>query len=227
MTTALVDGDIVAYRCAASANKDSEEIAVVRAEGMMRDILEATESNSFRVFLSGSRNFRYDIYPEYKANRRDTPRPVHLQPVREFLVKEWNAEVCDGIEADDALGIAQTDSTTICSIDKDLLQVPGEHYNFVRGTSETITELVGFRNFYKQLILGDKSDNIPGYDGKARIKVPKFLEERYGLLDLLDSPRTMYLHVLDMYLEDALTLTRNARLLYIQRSEGDEWVPPK
>ena len=40
---ALLDGDLVAYRCAASAESDPVDIAIIRADRLMRDILEATE----------------------------------------------------------------------------------------------------------------------------------------------------------------------------------------
>jgi hypothetical protein len=33
-----------------------------------------------------------------------------------------------------------------------------------------VSPLEGLRNFYFQLIMGDKTDNIPGYDGKMRLK---------------------------------------------------------
>jgi 5'-3' exonuclease len=92
-----------------------------------------------RCFLVVVSNFRYDIYPEYKANRKDMQRPKWLQVVREHLVTDWKATVTDGIEADDAMGIAQCTEhdgdSMICSIDKDMLMIPGHHYNFVNRSS--------------------------------------------------------------------------------------------
>ena len=89
---ALIDGDIVAYRCAFSANNDPEEAAILRVENLMRQILNNVCAETYRVFISGEDNFRYKIWPEYKANRKDTPKPVWLQQCREYLLKEWNAE---------------------------------------------------------------------------------------------------------------------------------------
>ena len=234
---ALIDGDIVAYRCSASCKEaDPLEISCIRSDKLIREILQEVEADKYKIFLSGGSNFRFDIYPEYKANRKDKPRPIHLQSTREFMVNEWNAELCDGIEADDALGINQDYineipweglSSIVCSIDKDLLQVPGLHWNFVNKKLTKVSQLEGLRNFYKQLLFGDRADNIPGFDGKMRTKVPKFLESNYYLLDSLENEWDMYEHLVTMYNGDKDTLFRNAQLIYIQREENDKWNPPE
>ena len=93
MTIALVDADLVAYRCAASAEKNDADIAMIRASRLLTDIISITDASAVKLYLSGSTNFRKDVYPEYKANRDKLVRPMFLQPVREYLVKEWGAEV--------------------------------------------------------------------------------------------------------------------------------------
>lgn len=192
----------------------------------MRKILRDTGADMYRSFISGPENFRYKIDPSYKANRVDAIRPEWLQPVREFLVVEWNTSVSDGIEADDNLGIHQTDETIICSTDKDLLQIPGYHYNFVNEVFTRITPHQGWVNFYTQLIMGDKSDNIMGYDGKMRQKVPQFLQPLIDKIADCDSPEQMYKVVEEVYELGDEALLRNGQLLYIQRHEGDTWLPP-
>lgn len=225
--TALVDGDIVAYRCAAATENEDENIAVYQTSEMMRRILHETNAMGYKCFLSGSNNFRYGIYPEYKANRKDAPKPKHLQLVREHLVSDWNASVTDGIEADDAMGIEQclSEGTIICSIDKDMLTIPGQHYNFVRLDFRHVSPLEAWRNFYFQLIMGDRADNIFGYDGIARQKVPKFLEPEISYLQQCQTVWEMYEHVRDMY-DDLDRMHMNARVLYIWRKENDEWEIP-
>ncbi len=230
---ALVDGDIVAYRSAASVepsktrpDRGTLDIAIARCEDLMQRIMSDTKANSHRAFISGEDNFRYQIDPNYKANRKDVPRPLYLQNLREYLVVQWGAEISDGIEADDNLGIYQTDDTIICSIDKDLLQIPGAHYNFVRNEFYTIDEHQGWVNFYTQLIMGDKSDNIKGYDGLMRQVVPKFLMPIIQDISDATSPQRMYQIVEGIYELGAEALSRNAQLLYIQRCEGDQWHVP-
>lgn len=226
---ALIDGDIVCYRSAASAEKDDQEIALIRASRTLQDTLSALDASEVEIFLSGSANFRKEIFPAYKANRLELKKPRHLNAVKEYLILRWGAEVTDGYEADDALGIAQepvVGYTTICSIDKDLLQVPGSHYNFVTGVFSDIDELQGCRNFYYQLVLGDKGDNVPGYDGKMRVKWPNFLYPIKASIDSCNTPLEMYQVVKEVYNNNE-TLLRNGRLLYIFRSENDLWHPPE
>lgn len=178
---ALIDGDIVAYRCSASCQKQGVvteplEIAIARTDELMHRILFDTGSESYRVFLSNGETFRHRLYPPYKANRAEVAKPEYLQSVREHLVTGWRAELAIDIEADDLMGIYQTDETIICSIDKDMLQVPGKHYNFVKMEHYDISQTTGDFNFWMQMIMGDRADNIPGYDGLMRQKVPKFLQ---------------------------------------------------
>jgi hypothetical protein len=227
---ALVDADIVAYRCAAACENEDEAIAHFQVSEMMRRILHETNAMEYRAFLTGSNNFRYAIYPEYKANRKDKPKPKWLQSVREHLVTVWNATVTDGIEADDAMAIAQSyeydeDQSVICSIDKDMLQVPGLHYNFVKGEHQRVSPLDGMRFFYKQLILGDRADNIFGYDGVARQTIPKFLQPDIDKLYEMQKQWDMFCHVRAMYNDDT-RLLMNGQCLWIQRKENDLWQFP-
>lgn len=240
---ALIDSDIVAYRVAAASENETVEVALLRADELMRRILHETDATEYKAYLSGSDNFRKQIYPAYKANRDDKPRPKYLQAVREFLVTEWKASVCDGIEADDALGIEQSRAhldlylcefrglvprvpTIICSIDKDLLQIEGQHYNFVKQSAIFVDRMQGLRNFYTQLIMGDRSDNIPGFDGKMRQTVPKFLQSKLDELYLCETEWEMFEMVREMYGDDEKLLV-SGQCLYIQRKENDLWRFPE
>ena len=225
---ALIDGDLVAYRCSASAEAEPVEIAKVRADKLMRQLLDDTKADSYRCFLSGGHNFRKDIDPNYKANRTQ-PRPIHLEDVREFLVLEWKAEVTDGIEADDAMGIAQDKEgkeTTIVSLDKDMLQVPGLHYRWgISGAGWVkdpqwlnISYEEGLLSFYISALVGDVSDNIRGAAGIGKAKAPR-------LLSGLHTEQEMYKVSLEMYNGDQERLNTNLKLLWIMRKEGDIFCP--
>lgn len=117
-----------------------------------------------RVFVTGKGNFRETLATirKYKGNRDKSRRSVHHQAVMEHLRKAYGAEVVDGQEADDALGINQTADTVIVTVDKDLLQVPGQHFNFVAGKERQINQQTADRNLYMQILQGDSGDNIPG-----------------------------------------------------------------
>lgn len=127
---------------------------------MIGNILKAVNADEAKIFLSDSKgNWRLEYFPNYKANR-PKEKPQHLAYLQNIIVDEFGAEVAWGQEADDALGIAQTDNTIICSIDKDLLMIPGNHFNFVKEEIKFITPEEGLYRFYKQLLTGDPGDNI-------------------------------------------------------------------
>ncbi len=219
--TALLDGDIICYRTAAAYDTEDVGLACWQAGESIRRILHETNSISYICFLSGGVNFRYSVYPEYKANRKDIPKPRHLSAIREYLTAEWNAKVTDGIEADDAMGIAQCaqdGETIICSIDKDMKQIPGWHYHFVKHEQFLVSPLDGLRFFYYQLIMGDKADNIFGYDGKCRDKIPKFLQGTIDELYTMTEEIDMFNYVRDLYNDDN-RLLMNGRVLRIQQQE--------
>jgi len=239
---ALIDGDLIAYRCAASCQKqgvvtEDFSIAQARANNLLVNIKQEVGATEHRVFLSGGENFRKAICPEYKANRVDQERPAYLEPLREWLVVNWGATVTDGIEADDALGMSQTENTIICSLDKDLRQVPGWHYSWeIQGTGSTgkqwikgaeklfVTPEQGLFNLYWQLVIGDRADNVPGYDGKMRNVVPKFMEMYQSGLRDLGTEMDMFEYVYDLYNGDLDRMLINGQCLYVLRHEEDNWL---
>lgn len=217
---ALIDSDIVSFRAAATVpDQEAEDIAILRCDKTMRDILDATESDQYKSFVTGPGNFRKHINPEYKANRKDKEPPIHLQACREFLINEWNTEVCEGYEADDALGINQTPSSIICTIDKDLDMIPGLHFNWVKGEIYEVSEIEALKFFYKQLLIGDKSDNITGVVGIGKVKAS-------NLIDHLETEEEMLKVVKSLYNDDDRFLI-NAQCLWIWRYENNIWQFPE
>jgi DNA polymerase-1 len=212
---ALIDADIVAYRVACTLQEDdAEDFVYARAEDLVDQILVNTEATEYRLFLTGKNNFRYSIYPEYKAHR-PTEKPFWLEKCRQYLIATFNAEVIDGQEADDALGIAQTEDTIICSIDKDLLMIPGRHYNFVKDEFQEVTNDSGMRHFYMQCLTGDRSDNIKGIEKIGPKKAEKILA---GCV----TEQEMFNAVREAYSNDEEFLM-NGRVLWIRRKENEDW----
>jgi len=126
----------------------------------LENMISKFQANAVRIFLSGSNNFRNEIYPIYKANRLDQKRPEHYGAIREHLINKWHAEVINGMEADDAMGINQYDDTIICTIDKDLDTIAGAHYNFVKDEYYQVSPKEAVNNFCMQMLAGDSTDNI-------------------------------------------------------------------
>lgn len=214
----LIDADIVAFRVAASAENESQEIALLRIDSMMNDILSTTDS--YKAFLTGKNNFRYDINPDYKANRKDTVRPQWLDICRSYLVNEYNAIITDGYEADDALGFNQTEDTVIFSIDKDLLMIPGHHYNFIKNEYREVSELDGLKMFYRQMLIGDTSDNIKGVAGIGKVKAAKLIDHLDNETDMFNLVSNYYFNTQAEYDEFNARFFMNADCLWIQREEG-------
>lgn len=230
---ALIDGDLVTFRCAASAEQEPLEIAVLRSDKLMRQLLEETQADSYRAFLTGTTNFRKEIDPLYKANRTQEP-PRWLQQCREFLVTEWKAEVADNCEADDLLGIHQDKlggETVVVSLDKDLLMIPGKHYKWgisgtVNGKTWTkeaefleVTPDDGLRSYFISTLVGDKSDNIIGVDGLGPVKAKRALEG-------IDTEQGMFDRCRSLYSDDSRFL-KNLKLLWIWREENDIYTPER
>lgn len=210
----LIDGDIVVYRVACTCEDEVEQVAYWRMEDTLKDIADATNATNSVMYLTGRDNFRRTIDPTYKANRTQE-RPKFWQACRDYLIKKHNAVVIDGFEADDALGWDQTDKTVICSIDKDLLMVPGKHYNWVKKEFTTVTEDSGMQAFFRQLLVGDTSDNVFGIKGIGPKKAEKALGELFTFGELFDKVRSMY--------DDDKRLLLNCNLLWIMRKQGEKW----
>lgn len=220
------------YRCAASVepskklgpvvfteveNNRDREIAIARVDTLMREILHTTQADMYNCFVSGRSNFRYRVYPEYKGNRTETVDPRFRADCKAFLIQEWNAIPSHGCEADDRLGMAQTGESVCASIDKDLLMIPGWHYNWVKDERTYTAPLDGIRFMYKQMLIGDKSDNIFGVVGLGPVKSAK-------LIDCLEDENDMVQVVYDLYEHDAKRFVQNATCLWILQEEGITWA---
>ena len=215
MIKALIDMDLIAYPVAAACNDTTLNIALWRAESAMEDLINVVQGD-YLGWLTGGSNFRYKVDPEYKAHRKDVPKPVHLKDIREYLIKDWKAIVTDGYEADDAIGIASVKYPTavICSLDKDLLQLPGKHYNWRNNTFTDMSIFQSIRHLFYLMLVGDRADNIRGVDGIGPVRANRILDTCETIQELQDI-------VQDLYSDDD-RFFKNLRLITILTSE-EEW----
>lgn len=225
----LIDADIVCYRAAASAEEDEEWVAVSRADESMIGILMNARCTQYQTWLSDSDgNYRVKLYPSYKAGRRDRPR--HLDATKRYLMDNWNARIARGQEADDALGINQSHESIICSIDKDLDQIPGHHYNWVKKAFYEVSPEEGVRMFYKQLLMGDITDNVCGLKQIGEKKSS-------AIIDPLTNEEEMYVATVKAYIDNYkkykfpleyfyVHLLNTARMVKIRTTEEELWNPP-
>lgn len=196
-----------------------------RLDIRINNILSASGCSSYKLFVSGEGNFRKEICPLYKANRTQAS-PKWREELRLYLIKEWGAIECNGYEADDACGIHQGQDTIICGIDKDLLQIPGKHYQWpivrkgvvVReGRFWDVSEEQGWRALFTQALTGDVSDNIKGIRGIGSVKAAKILADCKTEEDMYAA--VWYQYILDNP-EGEQQFHKNCDLLYIWRELG-------
>lgn len=222
---ALIDADNVAIACAFAAADKSEQDAKDYASLMLDGILKDVNADSYELWLSGGDNFRYNVYPEYKANRKDQVRPEYEQVVKQHMVDHWQANYSEGLEADDMLGIRQTEDTIICHLDKDLNQIKGLHFNWeLKRLGEIVREKRIYTTsaeeadywFFYQLLVGDTVDNIKGVKGIGPKKAA-------GMLYGCETNMQRYEQVLSAYRGDEEELNINAECVYIWRKPNDNW----
>ena len=219
----LVDGDMMCYRIAFACKDETEKVAIKTMATFLEEVLMTQlDLNEWEVFLTGKTNFRNEIAVTvpYKGNRKDVEKPAHLEILRNYLVTAWAATISDNEEADDVIAIRATelgDEGIIISLDKDFDQVQGWHYNFVKQKKYYVSEEEGLRFFYKQILMGDKADNIVGIKGVGPVKAEKMLAKA-------TTPESLYAVCLEAL--GAERTLENGRLLYLRRKAGELWVPP-
>ena len=154
------------------------------------------------IFDSARKNFRNDIYSEYKANRSEAPED--LAPQFEYIrksVKAFNLPSIElsNYEADDLIAtytkqiIKVGAKVTVISSDKDLMQLVSDKVRLydpmkskVLGEKEVVEKFGVKPNqvIDVQSLAGDSSDNIPGVPGIG-IKTASELINKYKTLDVL------------------------------------------
>ena len=223
---ALIDADIVAYRIAFGCEDEPEKIAIKKVSEFLEDLLFTyTDAEDCEGYLTGSSNYRLDIAKTapYKGTRV-SEKPRHLGIIRQYMIDAWAFSVQEQQEADDAIGIRAyalgENDYVICSIDKDLDNIRGKHYNFVKNEAYYVTEEQAIKNFYRQLLTGDRVDNIPGISGIGPKKAEKILEDCV-------TEEELYSAVLKAYDGNVEYLTEQGQLLWIRRKENELWEPPK
>ena len=120
----------------------------------------------------------------------------------------------DQIEADDLLGIMLTngrvENPILCSIDKDLLGIPGWHYNWNKDSWPTyVSQEEADHNWLVQLLTGDATDGIRGMEGIGPVKAKKLIE-KYKTPDLSVPEQAKYI-----YEKEEIDLDRFYETLYL------------
>lgn len=170
--------DITSYEWESELEVEPLSHVLSTVKSAIRNIVKATKADDYKLYLSDKTNFREDIatVAKYKGNRDDKRKPVHHKDVIKYLKSNCDAIIEPNLEADDLLARDQTDDTVIASIDKDLLQIPGKHYNFVQDKKLYVSPEKGRRKIYEQMLTGDRTDNIPGIYKMGPVTANKILD---------------------------------------------------
>lgn len=239
MTTLIIDADTILYQSLTNAEEETEfddDLWMLtcdhrKARSSFDDridwLMKTSDADDYILCFSHAENFRKDVYPLYKANRKKTRKPMGFKEFREKVMTDYNNVVKPRLEADDTVGILATklDDCIIYSEDKDLLQIPGKHMKD-EATIE-VTTYEGDRFHMMQTLTGDPVDGYPGCPGVGPVKAEKLLG---------NDPSEWWGVVVDTYTKaglteaDALTMARVSRILRLsdwdmEQQEPILWTP--
>ena len=248
---ALVDFDILRYEIGFGAvtgwggdGEPSWDYVENMFQERLSSILLAAGADCYTGYITEGRTFRYDIAKRkgYKATRKEN-KPWHFNNLTVYFKDVLKCEVVKDIEADDAMAIRHMgpEETIICSRDKDLKQLPGPYYSWELGRQpgfgpEVITKRgylklsedrknlsgTGLAFFYAQVLIGDKSDNIPGLPGCGPVRAYELLVDT-SLEDLYTEVKLEYQDNYEADWEEELL--EQGQLLWMTRRLNEDGSP--
>ena len=201
---------------------ESEIQAVNTLKLNIQGIVQGSGCDRFKVVISGETNFREEIatIQKYKGNRDGSEKPHHWKMLREWLEGKPYTIISENEEADDVLSKAMMNGHVGCTIDKDLDNTPGFHYNFNKKLRYEVTEAEAMYNFYAQMLTGDKADNIPGIKGIG----PKTAEKLFIRCHDADDYESVIHGIYEKHYPCPWTaMTEVGRLLWMRRVDGEMW----
>ena len=212
MKLLLVDAYAMIYRAyyafirAPRINSRGENTSAIFGFAVtLDDLLKKTNPTHIAVaFDPHGPTFRHEAYPQYKAQREETPEDIRRAvPVIQQLLDAMNITrlECPGFEADDVIGTIATQAeqqgfeVLMATPDKDYGQLVTERVNMYRPKHTGGFEQMGPKevcekyglSHQKQVIdllalMGDASDNIPGCMGVGEKTAVKLLQD-FGSID--------------------------------------------
>jgi DNA polymerase I len=175
--------------------------AILGVMNMLRRLLKDYDPEYVgMIFDPKGKNFRHEMYPDYKANRSAMPDDLRVQIAPLFeLIKVYGFPLIveDGVEADDVIGTLATrlagegHDVLISTGDKDITQLVNSKIKIVDTMKNVVMDdayiFEKFGVHPKQMIdflalVGDTSDNVPGVPKVGPKTAAKWLGE-YKTLD--------------------------------------------
>ena len=238
----LIDGSSYLYRAfhampPLSTSSGLPTGAVKGVVNMLRNLRkENPNAHYLSIFDAKGKNFRHDIYKEYKANRPPMPEDLReqLSPLKE-ICNAMGMPVIEipKVEADDViasladLGSKQGIPIVISSLDKDLMQLVTDPLIKMMNTmNNQIYDVSGVQEKFgvhpNQIIdylaiVGDSSDNIPGVPKAGPKTAVKWLKEFKNLKGIIKNADSLTGVVGQNFRDSIPDLDRNIELVTLKR----------
>jgi 5'-3' exonuclease len=217
----LIDGDSLLYY---EMEKPTFEEALMGLDGRISHMLSQCNTNHYAGFLTRGKCFRYEVDPQYKARRKDTKarRPVIFPALQEHLMQNWGFTYTPELEADDLVSYYSYNTerkTIICSPDKDVLyQCVGMHYNYRTAEFIHTSPEEALKFLWKQVLMGDSTDGIPGLKGVGEKTSDNWLKDRTK--DFESFALKKYVEQCGMT-EGIFRFNQTFRLVYLLKTDED------
>ena len=211
--------------------------AVKGVTNMLRNLRkENPDSYYLSIFDAKGKNFRHDIYKDYKANRPPMPEDLReqLSPLKEIcnamgmpVIEIPNVEADDVIATLAVMGSQQGMPMVISSLDKDLMQLVEDPLVKMMNTmNNQIYDVAGVEEKFgvhpTQIvdylaIVGDTSDNIPGVPKAGPKTAVKWLSEFKNLQGIIDNADSLTGVVGQNFRDSIQDLDRNVELVTLKK----------
>lgn len=160
---AIWDSDFIPFYCC-HVKKDEPDKSFEDVQNCCIDLINNVNNAidadyQIHCFTKG-KCFRYDIYPEYKSNRKYGDPPQWLFETKDWLIKQYGGWYNEKYEADDLVLIYKNKleelgyECTIVSPDKDILYLEGLHYNPKKNELVITNKEDASYNFWLSMIVG-------------------------------------------------------------------------
>ena len=180
--------------------------AILGFVNTLQEIISKEQPTHLGVAFDHGLTFRHEVFPEYKAQRKETPEDIRKAvPIIKQILEAWNIPVlqCDGFEADDVIGTLATkagangDDTYMLTPDKDYGQLVTDNVYIFRPRHGGGYEKMGVPEVCQKYdidtplqvidllaLMGDSSDNFPGCPGVGEKTASKLIKQ-FGSIDNL------------------------------------------
>ena len=170
----------------------------------LNEVLTKESPTHIGVAFDHGKTFRHDAFPEYKAQREETPEDIKLSvPLIKQILEAMHIPILqvDGFEADDIIGTVATRfgsdgiETFMLTPDKDYGQLIGPNVFMYRPRHGGGYEIIGEKEVGEKYgiptpaqvidllaLMGDTADNFPGCPGVGEKTAAKLINQ-FGSID--------------------------------------------